>query len=177
LGHASIATTHEYVEIDLDMKRKTLQSCEKLLPNRIGTTTKNAKHRRPNNASNTPNASGYKKAVPQDAGYTGWQADARPERDVRTSDFHHGEVRLSKQIQGHIIPESFIHGTTKQRVKCFAKEFETGAVDQCYIFEAGGFYMVRFDLYDRRSFPYIFNPSTLTSTNKKELTHVNRTCH
>jgi integrase/recombinase XerD len=32
LGHASIETTHEYVEIDLDMKRKTLQSCEKLLP-------------------------------------------------------------------------------------------------------------------------------------------------
>jgi site-specific recombinase XerD len=32
LGHASIDTTHGYVEIDLEMKRKTLQSCEKLLP-------------------------------------------------------------------------------------------------------------------------------------------------
>jgi len=32
LGHASIETTHGYAEIDLDMKRKTLQSCEKLLP-------------------------------------------------------------------------------------------------------------------------------------------------
>jgi len=32
LGHASIETTHEYVEIDLEMKRKTLQSAEKLLP-------------------------------------------------------------------------------------------------------------------------------------------------
>jgi site-specific recombinase XerD len=32
LGHASIETTHGYVEIDLEMKRKTLQSCEKLLP-------------------------------------------------------------------------------------------------------------------------------------------------
>jgi integrase/recombinase XerC len=32
LGHASIETTHSYVEIDLEMKRKTLQSCEKLLP-------------------------------------------------------------------------------------------------------------------------------------------------
>ena len=32
LGHASIETTNSYVEIDLDMKRKTLQSCEKLLP-------------------------------------------------------------------------------------------------------------------------------------------------
>jgi len=32
LGHASIDTTNTYVEIDLEMKRKTLQSCEKLLP-------------------------------------------------------------------------------------------------------------------------------------------------
>ncbi len=32
LGHASIETTHEYVEIDLEMKRKTLQSAENLLP-------------------------------------------------------------------------------------------------------------------------------------------------
>jgi site-specific recombinase XerD len=34
LGHASIETTHGYVEIDLEMKRKTLQCCEKLLPNK-----------------------------------------------------------------------------------------------------------------------------------------------
>jgi len=32
LGHASIETTSEYVEIDLDMKRKTLESCETLVP-------------------------------------------------------------------------------------------------------------------------------------------------
>lgn len=32
LGHASIETTNEYVELDLEMKRKTLQSVEKLLP-------------------------------------------------------------------------------------------------------------------------------------------------
>jgi len=32
LGHASIETTNTYVEIDLEMKRKTLQACENLLP-------------------------------------------------------------------------------------------------------------------------------------------------
>ena len=32
LGHSSIETTNTYVEIDLEMKRKTLQSCERLLP-------------------------------------------------------------------------------------------------------------------------------------------------
>jgi site-specific recombinase XerD len=36
LGHASIETTNSYVEIDLEMKRKTLQSCEKLLPKKRG---------------------------------------------------------------------------------------------------------------------------------------------
>jgi len=32
LGHASIETTNLYIEIDLEMKQKTLQSCENLLP-------------------------------------------------------------------------------------------------------------------------------------------------
>lgn len=32
LGHASIETTNLYVEIDLEMKQKTLESCKKLLP-------------------------------------------------------------------------------------------------------------------------------------------------
>lgn len=31
LGHASIETTNTYVEIDLEMKRKTLDSCAKLI--------------------------------------------------------------------------------------------------------------------------------------------------
>jgi site-specific recombinase XerD len=32
LGHASIETTNTYVEIDLEMKRRTLDSCAKLIP-------------------------------------------------------------------------------------------------------------------------------------------------
>ncbi len=32
LGHSSIETTHGYIELDMEMKRKTLQSCEKFLP-------------------------------------------------------------------------------------------------------------------------------------------------
>jgi site-specific recombinase XerD len=44
LGHASIETTNGYVEIDLEMKRKTLQSSEKLIPpksNRLPSWQKN----------------------------------------------------------------------------------------------------------------------------------------
>ena len=33
-GHASIETSHGYVEIDLEMKRETLRCCEDLLPNK-----------------------------------------------------------------------------------------------------------------------------------------------
>lgn len=32
LGHSSIETTHRYVEVDLDMKRRTLRACERVLP-------------------------------------------------------------------------------------------------------------------------------------------------
>ena len=32
LGHASIETTNSYVEIDLEMKRKTLKASEHLMP-------------------------------------------------------------------------------------------------------------------------------------------------
>jgi site-specific recombinase XerD len=37
LGHASIETTNGYVEIDLEMKRKTLKSAEKLIPKKATT--------------------------------------------------------------------------------------------------------------------------------------------
>jgi hypothetical protein len=35
-GISTIETTNAYVEIDLEMKHKTLQSCEELLPKRVG---------------------------------------------------------------------------------------------------------------------------------------------
>lgn len=36
LGHSSIETTHLYVEIDLEMKKKTLKSVEHLIPKTAG---------------------------------------------------------------------------------------------------------------------------------------------
>ncbi|HVU15524.1 MAG TPA: tyrosine-type recombinase/integrase [Candidatus Didemnitutus sp.] len=38
LGHSSVQTTHQYVEIDLEMKRKTLKSIEHLVPRSAGST-------------------------------------------------------------------------------------------------------------------------------------------
>ncbi|MEI6785805.1 MAG: hypothetical protein WCQ21_33370 [Verrucomicrobiota bacterium] len=40
LGHASIETTHQYVDIDLKMKQKTLKSVAHLIPKTTGSPAK-----------------------------------------------------------------------------------------------------------------------------------------
>ena len=37
-----------------------------------------------------------------------------------------GDDNLQKQTQGHVVPESFTHGTSQQRIYWFKKGFETG---------------------------------------------------
>jgi predicted metalloprotease len=41
-----------------------------------------------------------------------------------------GDDRLQKEAQGRVVPESFTHGTSAQRVFWFKKGFETGDVSQ-----------------------------------------------
>jgi predicted metalloprotease len=41
-----------------------------------------------------------------------------------------GDDRLQKQAQGFVVPDSFTHGTSAQRVKWFRKGFETGDINQ-----------------------------------------------
>jgi uncharacterized protein len=41
-----------------------------------------------------------------------------------------GDDRLQKETQGYIVPESFTHGTSKQRVYWFKKGFDTGDMNQ-----------------------------------------------
>jgi predicted metalloprotease len=41
-----------------------------------------------------------------------------------------GDDRLQKQAQGHVVPESFTHGTSEQRVYWFKKGFQTGDLNQ-----------------------------------------------
>jgi predicted metalloprotease len=41
-----------------------------------------------------------------------------------------GDDRLQKEAQGYVVPESFTHGTSKQRVYWFKKGFETGDINQ-----------------------------------------------
>ncbi len=49
-----------------------------------------------------------------------------------------GDDTLQKQAQGHVVPESFTHGTSEQRVQWFNKGFQSGDLNQCDTFRKGG---------------------------------------
>lgn len=41
-----------------------------------------------------------------------------------------GDDTIQRRMQGHVVPDSFTHGTSAQRVKWFRKGFETGDMNQ-----------------------------------------------
>jgi predicted metalloprotease len=47
-----------------------------------------------------------------------------------------GDDRLQRQTQGRIVPESFTHGTSEQRVRWFKRGMESGDIRQCDTFNA-----------------------------------------
>jgi uncharacterized protein len=49
-----------------------------------------------------------------------------------------GDDYLQRRSQGHVVPESFTHGSSKDRVAWFEKGLETGSVKQCDTFAAAG---------------------------------------
>jgi predicted metalloprotease len=44
--------------------------------------------------------------------------------------FEIGDDRLQKKTRGHVVPDSFTHGTSKQRMHWFKEGFEKGDVDE-----------------------------------------------
>lgn len=47
-----------------------------------------------------------------------------------------GDDRLQQQTQGRVVPESFTHGTSEQRVSWFQRGMETGEIEACDTFGA-----------------------------------------
>ena len=47
-----------------------------------------------------------------------------------------GDDRLQQQTQGRVVPESFTHGSSKQRVEWFSRGLETGSLESCDTFRS-----------------------------------------
>ncbi|GAA4327928.1 neutral zinc metallopeptidase [Pigmentiphaga soli] len=47
-----------------------------------------------------------------------------------------GDDRLQKQSQGYVVPDSFTHGSSAQRVQWFERGWKSGRLDQCDTFAA-----------------------------------------
>lgn len=47
-----------------------------------------------------------------------------------------GDDALQRQSQGTVVPDSFTHGSSAQRVRWFTRGLESGSVEQCNTFEA-----------------------------------------
>ena len=46
-----------------------------------------------------------------------------------------GDDAIQKRMQGHVVPDSFTHGTSEERMKWFMKGFQTGDIKQGDTFE------------------------------------------
>ncbi|GAB4132842.1 MAG: neutral zinc metallopeptidase [Cyanobacteria bacterium J069] len=46
-----------------------------------------------------------------------------------------GDDRLQKQSQGYVVPDSFTHGSSAQRVRWFTQGIKSGDINQCNTFE------------------------------------------
>jgi hypothetical protein len=47
-----------------------------------------------------------------------------------------GDDALQRQSQGHVVPDSFTHGTSAQRVRWFRRGIESGKTTECNTFQA-----------------------------------------
>ena len=47
-----------------------------------------------------------------------------------------GDDRLQRRSQGYVVPESFTHGTSEQRISWFKRGFDAGQLSACDTFNA-----------------------------------------
>ncbi len=49
-----------------------------------------------------------------------------------------GDDTLQKEGRGYVVPDSFTHGSSAQRVRWFTQGYKTGSVQSCDTFNAQG---------------------------------------
>lgn len=75
-----------------------------------------------------------------------WAANARQRGELEISESEVegaiaaasaiGDDRLQQESQGHVVPDSFTHGSSAQRVRWFTRGLQTGDMQQCDTFAA-----------------------------------------
>jgi predicted metalloprotease len=66
----------------------------------------------------------------------GWRLEQGDVETALNAAAQIGDDRLQRRSQGTVVPESFTHGTSAQRVTWLRRGLESGSVDQCNTFES-----------------------------------------
>ena len=67
----------------------------------------------------------------------GWRLESGDIESALNAASQIGDDTLQRKGRGEVVPESFTHGTSAQRVGWFKRGFETGEPDRCNTFEKG----------------------------------------
>jgi len=65
----------------------------------------------------------------------GWRLDPGDIEAALNAAAQIGDDAIQKRTQGYVVPESFTHGTSAQRVNWFKRGVEGGSIDRCNTFE------------------------------------------
>ena len=68
----------------------------------------------------------------------GWRLEPGDIESALNAASQIGDDTLQRRAQGTVVPDSFTHGTSAQRVRWFRRGFDSGKIDSCDTFSAGG---------------------------------------